>query len=232
MKNFGKYLVSWIAVVILFNLISFLVPSGEGGKYTGAFWAGYAFIMLAFLLHLVYAYFACSKNDGKQVFHMSIVIVSYFELGLMILVGGLCMAIPGMPYWLGIILCYAVLACSVVFMASASAVGEVKTEGNRALNARTSQMRELTDLSEELMNLAKTPETKEVLRGICEAIRYSDLSSSAETREDETKIEEGLNEIRSLLSNGDENALKQKADDLQNLIQVRNRKCRARKRQE
>ena len=147
-----------------------------------------------------------------------ITIFSFFELGLMGVVGLLCMAIPSLPYWLGIALCYIVLALSVLFLISAKVVGENAVYANTSLNTKTAFMRELTDQAQRLIFSAKTAQAKEIATKIYEAIRYSDTISLEATKEDELAISERLSSLEGSINDIGIEGLQNKADEILQLI--------------
>ena len=234
MKRFKIYLIVWILLVILFNLCCFVTPSEINGvsKYSGGFWPCYGLVMLALVLHLVFAYKVFSeKNREKQLQNTSITVISFFELALMFIVGAICVLVPAIPYWVGVIACYVVLAFSIIFLLSVKTVGQNAVEANKALNAKTSFMRELTDNAQGLIGLAKTEEARALVTKVYEAIRYSDTVSSEELLAEETAISDGLDALKGLLkSETDFEALKDKTNELLLQIEQRNNRCKALKR--
>lgn len=158
-----KYIVVWIATVVLFNLISFLTPIGAGdtGGHSGGFWAGYIFVMVTLVLYLVFSCIALSeKNKEKKELNTPLIIICSVELCMMVLVGIVCMVVTAIPYWLGIIICYALLLFSVIFFIMVKVVGKNASAANRTLNAKTSMFCELTDLAQELIAVSSTPEER------------------------------------------------------------------------
>ena len=234
MQKLKRYIVFWVAIVSLFNVVCFITPDEWYGvnKYSGAFWSGYAFIMGAFILHLLYATFAFRENNTeKKALNIPITIISYFELGIMLAVGAVCMTVPGLPNWIGIILCYTVLAFSVVFLVSAKAVEENKTSANKRINKNSAFIRELSDIASNMVSSSKTDAICRTSKSLYEAIRYSDPISSDETRAYEEDIYNALKDLSSMLQNDtDEESFSQKADEILLLIENRNNKCKALKR--
>ena len=234
MQRLKHYIVFWIALVSLFNVVCFITPEEWYGtsKYSGTFWTGYAFIMGAFVLHLIYAVFAFRENNAKKrALNNPITIISFFELGIMIAVGTVCLMVPSLPNWIGIIVCYTVLALSVVFLVSAKAVEENKLAANERLNNNTAFMRELTDYASSMVRGSKADSIHRATESIYEAIRYSDPISSGETREYEEEISNALKDLNSMLqSNPDEDSFCQRADVILLLIEKRNNKIKALKR--
>jgi len=234
MKNFKSYIIVWILLIGLFNICCFVTPSEINGisKYEAGFWPAYGFVMLAFMLHLAFAYYLFSeKNEVKRRQNTSLSVISFLELAVMIIAGALCMLIPSVPYWVAIIVCYAVLAFSVILLVSTKTVEDKKYAANNSLNTKTANMRELADNAQELISMAKTAETKSLATKVFEAIKYSDTVSSDETYTEEKAIFEGISEFKGFLNEGASlEELKQKADEILMLIEQRNNIAKASKR--
>lgn len=234
-KHIKNYAIFWIVLLILFNLVCFITPNEWYGvsKFSGGFWAGYGFITASFILHFIYAYFAfAEKNKEKRVLNTPLTIISFIEFGLMAVVGVLCMVIPTLPYWVGIIACYTVLAFSIIFLLSVKVVGENASNANIALNLKTSFMRDLADKAQELVIESKTTEVKNLVAKVYDAIRYSDNVSNEETKMDEMRISVGLEDLKDIIQDGEDiTKIRHKVDDILLLVKKRNNKCKALKRQ-
>lgn len=221
----------------LFHVVCFVTPNeiNEAEKFTGAFWSGYGFMMVAFVGHLVYSCIVFSeRNYEKSVMNTPLTVISFVELGVMIIVSIICMKVPGVPIWVGILLCYMVLILSVVTLLCVNVVGEKTAKANIILNQKTYRFREFIDKAQEMTSLAKTPEKKVIAEKIYEAIRYSDLVSAEETQEEERLIQALLEELSMEISATKENEaemIDEKATQLLRLIEIRNNKCKAMKRQ-
>ena len=185
------YLVVWIALIILFNILCFVTPTEISGvqTFSGAFWPGYVCITVSFVCHLVFSIICLGENNReKRVLNMPLIIISYFELIIMIIIGIGCMVLPIISNWLGIILCYAILVVSVLIFVSAIVVGENTLKANTALNVKGFQMREIANQASELISMANDDETKTLMQKIFDAIRYSDPTSTEETYTEETEV--------------------------------------------
>lgn len=234
MKHFKTYAIVWVLLVGLFNICCFVTPDEVNGvnKFEGAFWPAYGFVMLAFVLHMIFAYNVFSeKNEEKRRQNTMLTTISFVELVLMIVVGAICMLIPSMSYWVAIIVCYAVLALSIIFLLSTKTVEENKFSANSILNTKTAYMRELTNNAHELISIVKTEESKAEITKVYEAIRYSDTVSSDKLKDEEIAISNGLTSLKELLKDGsDEKAISQKADEIVMLVEKRNNKAKEFKR--
>ena len=111
------------------------------------------------------------------------------------------------------------------------AVGEKTFEGNNKLNAKTITFRELTSTAQELVTAAKTRDLKQIVQKVYDAIRYSDMVSLKETRDDEVAIRDGLEELTAAIKDiSDVVDIQHKVDKMLELIERRNDTCKASKR--
>ena len=93
-------------------------------------------------------------------------------------------------------------------------------------------MRGLTDKAQELVMESKTTEAKLLVTKVYDAIRYSDIVSAEETQMDEMRISVGLEDLKSIIQDGEDIAkIQHKVDDILLLVEKRNNKCKALKRQ-
>lgn len=64
-KKFTFYPIAWLAVLALFNVVAFFVPSlPTQEKYTASFWIGYGFITLTLVGQLACSLLAL-KRDAR-----------------------------------------------------------------------------------------------------------------------------------------------------------------------
>lgn len=227
-KIFKFYLAMWAVLLALFNVIAFVSAGWEGQeKYTASFWVGYVFIMLAFVGQLVCAYLALREDDVKKLFYnIPLVTISYTGLILSFICGGLCMLISSLPYWVGVILCAAVLAFTAIAVLKASMAAELVSETDEKLKVSTALMKTLTAEAEGLEAKAQTGEIKAACKKAYEALRYSDPMSSEELAEAEEEIAEKLNELKAAVETADNESVNELTVVLLTLIKERNDKCK------
>lgn len=154
-KGFKSYLICWAILLALFNLICFVTPAEADGfnKFGGAFWAGYVVITLAFLGQLACAYMAFKAENQKRFFYnLPLITVSYTGLILTLVLGGLCMAIPDVPNWLGAILGAVVLAFTAVAVVKASAAADIVESVDKKVAEKTAFLRMATADAEVILN--------------------------------------------------------------------------------
>ncbi len=212
MKRIRNYSVSWILFVILFNIICFVTPNKINGhnKFTGAFWSGYIFIMLAFVINLVFSiYTFTSKNEREQEIHFPIMYVGIFELAIMVIAGGIIMLTPNVSNWIAIVVCYSVLVISGVLSLAMDTVGRNATDTNMSFNEKTAVWRLVKQDSNLLLRYVSSEDEKRLVNEIIEAIKYSDPVSSEMTIEIEEDIAYRLKKIQkqSAISNAEANEI-------------------------
>lgn len=231
-KSCVYYLICWVLVVALFNVVSFVTPSNVAGydKYSGGFWVGYIFIILCFIGHLAFSYFSLSENNKeKRILNVPLNIISYIELVIMVIAGALCMIMPFMPVWLGVIICMFVLVFSIISLLGIKGVSEHTSEANINLNKKTESFREMVDLAQIVSNTAKE-DNKAIASKIYEAIRYSDSIASNETAESDIKIKNSLISLKEYLIADNDSAFKSESEKLLRLVEERKVICMSAKR--
>jgi hypothetical protein len=223
-KNFKLYLIAWGVLLALFNVISFVVPN----ERTTSFWIGYAFIFLTFI-----GQFACSYkvfvdgNTKKMFYNISLIRTSYIGLIVSFVVGGLCMIITPLPYWVGVVACAIVLALNVLsVLKSAAAIDEVERIDNK-VKTQTSLIKSLIVEADTLMTSAKSEAVKAECRKVYEAIRYSDPMSSDTLASIESQIVLKFAELTEAVETDNEETIFNISSELLTLISLRNKMCKA-----
>ena len=227
-KKFKYYAVIWAILLAVFNVICFATPAEAAGmsKFGGAFWAGYIFITIAFIGQLVCAFIALNTDSKTKLFYnIPIIRVSYTGLILTIVFGALCMAIPNLPNWVGIIVCLLVLAFTAIAVVKAKAASDVVEKIDNKVKAQTLFIKSLTVDAESLLARAATPEAKEACKKVYEAVRYSDPMSNDALAGVESQITLKFNEFSNAV-NGGTDSIDNLTDELVVLIGDRNKKCK------
>lgn len=227
-KKFKYYAIIWAILLAVFNVICFATPGEAAGmsKFSGAFWAGYIFITVAFIGQLVCAYIALNTDSKTKLFYnIPIIRVSYTGLILTIVFGALCMAIPNLPNWVGIIVCLLILAFTAIAVVKAKAASDVVENIDKKVKAQTLFIKSLTVDAESLLARGATPEAKAACKKVYEAVRYSDPMSNDALAGVESQITLKFNEFSSAVTSGAEN-VSTLADELVILTGDRNKKCK------
>ena len=222
-KNFKLYLIAWAIVLALFNVISFVVPSEK----TTSFWIGYIFISLTFIGQLACSYTVFkAKNATKIFYNLSLVKIGYVGLIASFVVGGLCMLISPLPYWVGVVICVVVLATNILSILKATAaVAEIERVDSK-IKAQTSFIKMLTIDADTLMAQAKSDAVKAECRKAYEAIRYSDPMSNDELSSVEGQISAKFAALSEVVKADDFTSVTEIATEVVILIGDRNKKCK------
>lgn len=222
-KNFRFYLVAWAIVLALFNVISFVVPTEK----TTSFWIGYIFISLTFVGQLACTYTVFKDNNATKIFYnLSLVKIGYIGLITSFVVGGLCMLISPLPYWVGVVACAIVLAANILSVLKATAtIAEVERIDSK-IKVQTSFVKTLTINADTLMAQAKSNAVKAECRKVYEAIRYSDPMSNDALSSVEGQISTKFAELSVVVKVDDFTSVTEIANEVVILIGDRNKKCK------
>ncbi len=224
-KTFGIYTVGWLAVLALFNVVTFAIPGD--GKYDNLFWFAYAFITLGFICQLACTYTVFQgKNLQKSFYNIPIFNISVTSLISMLIVGGLCMAVESIPNWVGIIACSAVLVFNIIAVAKATLAISVVDEIDTKIKTKTLFIKMLTADAQVLMQNNTDSELAIIVKKVYEEIRYSDPMSDDALASVESRISAGFAVFSDAVSNNNIEQTKAEADKLIRLINERNAKCK------
>ena len=223
-KILKPYAGVWAICFALFNALVFLTPI----EHSGGFWVGYAFITVAFLGQFGCTYKAFKAENLKKCFYnVPLITISYTGLIVMLIAGSVCMVIPGIPNWLGVIVCLVVLGVTAIAVISAGAAGTIVDHLDKKVEEKTTFIRNLTIDAENLMNRANAPMLKNQCKKVLEAVRYSDPMSSKELSNVEQRIQEEFDVLTDAVIADDFDCTESAAKELLTLIAERNKKCRA-----
>ena len=123
MKKFAIYSIAWVIVLGLFNLVAFISPTKDSSttKYSLEFFIAYGAITLALILNLISSLVLFrNKSLSKSFYSISLALISAIGMLVILLVGTVFMSLPMLPYWIGIVVCYAVLGASVIVVLRAA----------------------------------------------------------------------------------------------------------------
>ena len=224
-KSFKTYAIAWAVMFVLFNVICFATPNetAEYVKFGGAFWSGYAFIVIAFIGQLLCAYNAFkAENSTKMFYNLPIITISFTGLILTLIFGGACMIIPGLPNWVGIIVCMIIFAFCAVSVIKAGVAADVVEQIDKKTAEKTSFIKSMTVKCENITARAKSDDIKKECKRVYEAVRYSDPVSADELAEMEAEIERKLDEFKNAVEADNADNVKALAGDVVNLLKIRN----------
>ena len=227
-KVFQKYLILWAVLFVLFQVIAFISPGWSGvEKYTASFWIGYVGITIAFVGQLACTYFALKESDLQKTFYnISLITTSYTGLILTLIFGGLCMLLSLLSYWVGTILCAAVLAFNIIAVVKAAIAIDAVSAVDDKIKTQTLFIKSLTVDAESLVTRAKGEAVKAECKKVYEAVRYSDPLSSSALDSVESEITIKFSKLSDAVSSDNSEVVTELADTLVILIGERNKKCK------
>lgn len=228
-QYFRYYLIVWAIAFIIFNVIVWVIPNEIYGyqKTAGAFWPGYLFVNISFLGMLPCGYIASqSENKDRLFLNIPVLTLSFTGLIIMLIVGSICMAVPGIPDWVGIIVCLAILGITVISIVSARAAAGMVNEIDSKVRNQASFIKSLTTDAQGLMNEADTDVAKAECKNVYEAIRYCDPVSSPAVDGVESQITLRFHAFADAVRNGNDADTAAISKELQILIKDRNNRCK------
>ena len=220
-KALKFYIAVWAVLLVLFNVIAFVSVGWEGQeKYTPSFWIGYVFITVMFVGQLLCSLKAFNTDDSQKLFYnIPLIKVSYTGLIVSFVVGGLCMLISPLPYWIGVIVCAVMLVLNVLSVVKATVAVEEVTRVDQKIKVQTFFIKSLTVDADTLMASAKSEAVKAECRKVYEAVRYSDPMSNEALSEIEESIQLRFAEFSA-------SPTAEMAEELLVLVAERNKKCK------
>ena len=220
-----NYIVVWAVLLALFNLIVFISPGWDGtAKYTGAFWIAYAITTVAFILHLAFALIAFKDaGNSKQKLFLNIPIIWISYVGL---IGALCMLNSFLPAWAAAIAMGIVLAIFLLSIVKTKiAIQAVEDIGAR-VQVSTGFIKGIRVDAESLVGRA-SPESRDICSKVSEALRYSDPVSNELSAGVENDLRAKFDEFAAVVKSGDDSKAGALGNELLDLIDERNKKCKA-----
>jgi len=229
-KTFKFYVIILVICLALFNVISFVTPDKIAGisKFSGSFWIGYIFITFSFIGQLICAYIALkAKNLKKLFYNIPLISISYIGLMIMLFVGGLTMAIPHFPNWIGIIVCLLILGFTAISIIKATVAADIVSDIDTKVATETTFIKMITVDAKNLVNRANAQMLKKQCEKIYEALRYSDPMSNEALADVEQRIKEEFDVLTDAVIADDLGATESSTKELSTLINERNNKCKA-----
>lgn len=230
MKKYFKYYgICWAIALMVFNVITFVVANETIGLTSvgSSFWIGYAFITITFIGNLICSLlFFKEENKGKVFLNIPIINFAYSALIVSLIVGAVAMAVPQIPYWIGVIVDVLVLAFYAIAIVKASAAANIVHDVEQKVKTQTFFVKSLTVDADSLMVRVKSDEMKEETKKVYEAIRYSDPMSNDALASIENQIQNEFNVFADAVKNNDIDLAKSSVNELIILINDRNRKCK------
>jgi len=228
-KYFKSYLAVWAVLLGLFNIIAFVSAGWDGQeKYTSSFWTGYIFILLAFGGNLFCSYKALQADNVKKMFYkLPMLNLAYSGLIASFIIGGLCMFISSLPYYVGVIACAVIFAVYVIAVIKADIASDVVQNSDKNVLRQTQFIKLITADAMSLKNSAASDSARANTNKVYEAFRYSDPMSEDSLSSIENDISEKFIQFGNLIKAGNDGS--ELADEVCRLVAERNIKCKVMK---
>lgn len=228
-KAFSNYLIMWITLVVVFNVVIFVLPNFFAGfnKFGGAFWGSYAFVMLAFIGQLGCIYLALqAKNKEKMFLNLPIVDISSRATVLSVLVAILCFIIPDLPNWVAVILCVIILGVNAISITKANLASDLIENVDKKVKVQTFFVKSLTVDVQDMVGKTSDADAKEAVKKLAEKVRFSDPMSNDMLAGIESEIILKSAELKKAVSDSDADKIKALAGELSVMMDNRNAKCK------
>ncbi len=221
-QTFKSYVGIWAICLVLFNVIAFTVPSDLKNN----FWAGYLFITVTFAGQLFCARTSFKAENAQRFFYnFPLISISFVGTPVMLFFGGITMAIPAIPVWVGVVLCSTVLAITAIAVINASVVSETVSEVDEKIKRNTIFIKTIVSNAEILAAKAQTEDAKKITKKVYEALRFSDPVSIEALSSIESQITVYFKKFEKAILENSESA-NDVGEDLLLLIADRNTKCK------
>lgn len=227
--DFKKYAIIWAILLVIFNALCFITPSEINGesKYTTSFWIGYIFITLAFIGQLACTYIAFKSGNIKDaIYNASLIRISTVGLALMLVIGGITMAVAKIPEWLGVLACLLILAFTAISVIKAQSAVDAVQQLEKKIKTQTLFVRSFSADAEALISKAENDEMKAEAKKVFDAIRYSDPMSDDVLSGIESEIEGAFRSFKGAVLDNNAEAAKSAAKMISQLTDERNLKCK------
>lgn len=227
-KNFKYYVLGWVALLGLFNLLAFITPAWPTlEKFTPSFWIGWGVTIGTFFGQLICSWVAFKEESAKKTFYnISLFTVSYAGLIAMFVVALLCIIVTPLPYWVAAIACGIVLVINVFAIVKAKIAVDTVVAVDEKIEKATSFIYDMREESESLLAMAKTDEIKAICKKVRDAFKYSDPMSNAELSSIETEIKIHFNLLKKAAAEENAKAVAAESEETLALITDRNNKCK------
>lgn len=228
-KYFKFYGICWAIAFVVFNIITFISTGNTVGisNASAGFWVGYVFITIVFVANLVCSFlFFKEENIDKIFLKLPIIYIAYIALIVSLITGAIAMAIPAIPYWVGIVVDVVILAVYAIAIVQANAAADVVSEIDNRVKAQTFFIKSLTADAQNLMSFAKSDDVQTECKKVYESIRYSDPMSNDALAEIESQIQNEFKTFDEAVKKDNTELVKNSANEIIALMNKRNSKCK------
>ena len=224
MKTKGQlsYLAVELILLFVFNVIAFMIPFNR----TSAFWTAYVFTMGAIVISFAFSFYAFSGNKKSRFYGFSLIIISWTYLLIQAILGLLFMSLSMVPYEVPFIACVILLAAYLIGMIAADTSKDYVQDVDKKIKESTFFLKSLQIDMQEIITSVNDPELSDALVDLADEIKYSDPVSLGQLANIETRIENNVIELKSLVDSGNYKDAIRKAKNTRQLVVQRNEKMK------
>lgn len=198
------------------------------GRYTAEFFVALVIMLLGYVYAVVVTLMAFKKADtNEKTFYGIPLVYNGLATFVVVTIASALFMILNLPIVAMVVITVVILAFSAMGLVKKNAAREMVEATGEKIKKETAFIRLLTVDAEHLMSSAKTPEIKGSAKKVYEAIRYSDPISNDALADVEAKIQYQFNAFSMAVKNGDTDLANSIATELTDLIDNRNKKCKA-----
>lgn len=229
MRRYYKYYITcWLATIIAFNTITFVVVSSNIGfaELTPSFWIGYSFNMLSFIGNLLASNIFFKKDTKDKIFfNLSIIQIAILILIVSLIAGIISMTVTAIPYWIGVVADVLILTIYCIAVTNAVASVKIAESKSKQIKDETSFIKTLISEAENLKISVINEDIKKTANKIYEAIRYSDPVSNCNLKAINEEIKNEFEAFKNAVKDNDVELANAIAANLLALIDKRNKQC-------
>lgn len=213
-------------VLLMYNLAVFLLPLTR----TRLFWVAYGFTLVAFAVSGATVFYAFKDESAKMKFYgfpVARVGVIYFAVQLVLGIALMVIStlFPGFYWWVGLLLCAAVLVAAVLGLIVVESTKEEVVRQDAQLKRDVITMRALGSKVDALAKQSGDP----ALKKLAEEFRYSDPVSGPNLMQVEMNLREMVIQLQQAVMERDANAVSQLSEQTLCLLHERNHLCKVNK---
>ena len=227
-KKFGLMAaLIYFVIFAAYNLVVFLVFKG----FNKIFWISYAFMVLAYVIHIVIA-ISVGKNRSVRAVFFGIPLFSFsiFFVGAELFASLVFMIFRNMASVKVTVLIQALLLCVFIVIAIIALMTRTMvSDSSQKIKDQVGNIKGLTVDVEMLIQRCTDPETMGSLKKLAETIKYSDPMSNSAVETQDQMIKQYMIELRTAFDSGNMPGVRELCDRINLLFIERNKKLMATK---
>jgi len=213
-----------LIALAVFNVIAFVLPH----EYGGAFWCGYIFTTLAFILQALFAFIAFGKADNikKTFLGLPVAQLGITYLIIQLIWGLICISVSVISVQIAVVISVVLLGVYAIAIIIAMIGRDVVTDIDAKVKVKTFFMKSLLVDVEIVMAKTENSEIKALLNNLAETAKYCDPMSNEALQNVEGRINDKYNELETAIDTNDIQLVETICKELNVLFVERNNKCK------